>query len=111
GQLLIDGYGERLIIDPGSPKPIYPLDYFGATQYNYYTHSSLGHNVLRIGGQEMIAEPNEQARGKIVTSWFDDQVGAYWELDLSPVYGNAVKVTRRVAHLFPGIVLVHDQAE
>lgn len=111
GQLLIDGFGERLIIDPGSPKPIYPADYFGANQYQYYTRSSQGHNVLRIGKQEMISEPNEAARGSIVHRAFDDGVGASWEIDLSPVYGNADKVTRRVAHLLPGIVLVYDRAE
>ena len=112
GQLLIDGFGERLIIDPGAPSPIYPRDYFrDTTQYNYYSRSSRGHNVLVIGGREMIAEPNHLARGETTRSWFNDTIGSYWEIDLTPVYGNASRVTRKVAHLFPGIVLVHDQAE
>ena len=111
GQLLIDGFGERLIIDPGKPDPIYPRDYFGKTQSNYYTRSSRGHNVLVIGNEEMVSEPNNLARGKTVRSWFDDSVGSSWEIDLTPVYGNATKVTRKVAHLFPGIVLVHDYSE
>lgn len=111
GQLLIDGFGERLIIDPGKPDPIYPADYFGENQYNYYSRSSKGHNVLVIGNQEMLAEPNRQARGEIVQSWFDDAIGSSWEIDLTPVYGNAGKVSRKVAHLFPGIALVHDLAE
>jgi hypothetical protein len=112
GQLLIDGLGERLIIDPGAPSPIYPRDYFRDTiQFNYYSRSSQGHNVLVFGGREMIAEPNRLARGTTTKSWFNDTVGSYWEIDLTPVYGNASKVTRKVAHLFPGIVLVHDHAE
>jgi hypothetical protein len=112
GQLLIDGFGERLIIDPGAPSPIYPKDYFRDTiQYHYYSRSSRGHNVLVTGGREMVSEPNHLARGRTTRSWFNDSIGSYWEIDLTPVYGNASRVTRRVAHLFPGIVLVHDRAE
>jgi hypothetical protein len=112
GQLLVDAFGERLIIDPGAPSPIYPRDYFrDTTQYNYYSRSSRGHNVLVIGGREMKAEPNHLARGETTRSWFNDTVGSYWEIDLTPVYGNASRLTRKVAHLFPGIVLVHDHAE
>jgi hypothetical protein len=113
GQLLIDGFGERLIIDPGPPLPVYPGDYFNVTtMYNYYNRSSRGHNVLAIGGREMVAEPNlSLARGSTLKSWFNDTIGSYWEIDLTPVYGNATRVTRKVAHFFPGIVLVHDQAE
>ncbi|PHN05720.1 hypothetical protein CRP01_14685 [Flavilitoribacter nigricans DSM 23189 = NBRC 102662] len=110
GQLCIDGFGERLIVDVGKPEPIYPLDYFAKTQYNYYTRSSLGHNVLRIGNEEMRAEPNETARGEILDFWADDSVGSYWQLDLSPVYENAERVSRTVAHLHPGLVVVHDYA-
>jgi hypothetical protein len=111
GQLLIDGLGERLIIDPGAPSPIYPRDYFrDTTQFNYYSRSSRGHNLLVIGGREMVAEPNHLARGSTIRSWFNDSIGSCWEIDLTPVYGNAVSVTRKVAHLFPGIVLVHDKA-
>ena len=64
-----------------------------------------------IGNREMIAEPNHLARGETKRSWFNDSVGSYWEIDLSPVYGNASRVTRKVAHLFPGIVIVYDHAE
>ena len=111
GQLCIDGFGHPLIIDPGKPKPIYPKDYFGPDQYQYYTRSSQGHNVLVIGGKEMIAEPNEAARGAIIESFFSDSLGSYWKIDTSPVYENATVVQRKVVHLFPGIVAVHDVAE
>lgn len=111
GQLCIDGFGERLIIDPGSPSPIYPSDYFSKAQYNYYTRSSTGHNVLVIGNEEMKAEPNEAARGEITHFWANDTIGSSWQIDLSPVYENAERVVRTVAHLHPGLVLVHDYAE
>lgn len=110
GQLCIDGFGERLIIDPGSPSPIYPKDYFGKSQYNYYTRSATGHNVLVIGNKEMKSEPNEEARGQLLDFWAEDSLGSYWQIDLSPVYENAEQVTRTVAHLHPGLVLVHDYA-
>lgn len=111
GQLCIDGFGERLIIDPGSPSPIYPSDYFSKAQYNYYTRSSIGHNVLVIGNEEMKAEPNEEARGETTHFWANDTIGSSWQIDLSPVYENAERVVRTVAHLHPGLVLVHDYAQ
>lgn len=111
GQICIDGFGEPLIIDPGKPKPIYPKDYFSKTQYNYYTRSSKGHNILVIGENEIKSEPNIEARGKTVKSWFNDSIGSYWEIDLTPVYENALNVSRKVVHLFPGIIVVYDRAE
>jgi hypothetical protein len=110
GQLCIDGFGKKLIIDPGKPEPIYPKGYFGEPQYNYYTRSVIGHNILCINNEEIKSEPNEQARGKIIKTWFNDTIGSYWAIDLTPVYPNAEKVTRKVVHLFPGIVAVHDYA-
>ena len=111
GQLLIDGYGKRLIIDCGKPDPIYPSDYFRDTiQYNYYTRSTRGHNVLMIGNREMRSEPNAVARGEIVDFWSDDDLGASWTIDLTPVYPGTKKVVRKVAHLFPGIIAVMDKA-
>ncbi len=112
GQLLIDGFGKKLIIDCGKPDPIYPADYFKDTvQYNYYTRSTYGHNVLMIGNREMRSEPNATARGKTKHFWSDDDLGSSWSVDLTPVYPMAEKVERRVAHLFPGIVVVYDSAK
>ena len=109
GQILIDGFGERLIIDPGKPDPIYPKDYFGKSQYQYYTRSSKGHNVIVIDNQEMISEPNSIARGETIRSWFNDSIGSSWAWELTPVYKNAHRVTRKVAHLFPAVIVVHDE--
>ncbi len=111
GQLLIDGYGERLIIDPGKPDPIYPADYFrDSIQYRYYSRSAQGHNILTINGKEILSEPNALARGVIVNSSFDDSLGSYWQIDLSTVYPHARRVKRFVGHLFPGLVVVVDIA-
>ena len=110
GQLLIDGEGERLIIDCGKPDPIYPSDYFrDSSQYNYYTRSAKGHNIIVINNQEIISEPNETARGQILSTMFDDEVGSSWHIDLTPVYKNTEEVTRQVGHLFPGLVVVLDR--
>ena len=111
GQLLIDGFGERLIIDPGKPEPIYPKDYFGKFQYNYYTRSTKGHNVLVIDNHEMISEPNQIARGKTLRTFFNDMTGSAWEIDLTPVYKNVKNANRKVIHFFPGLVLVHDEVK
>jgi len=59
----------------------------------------------------MKSEPNSVARGKTIKSWFNDSIGSYWEINSTPVYENVLKVTRKVAHLFPGIIVVHDYAE
>jgi hypothetical protein len=110
GQLCIDGYGKALIIDPGKPKPIYPKDYFRKTQYEYYTRSVRGHNILQINNNEIKSEPNNEARGETVRVIFNDSLGSFWEIDVTPVYTDAQTVTRKVAHLYPGIIAVHDYA-
>ncbi len=110
GQLCIDAYGEPVIIDPGKPKPIYPKDYFGPAQYNYYTRSTAGHNILMIGGEEIKSEPNHLARGEYIHTVFDSAIGSAWSMDLSAVYDKAIVVSRRVIHLFEGITAVWDKA-
>lgn len=59
----------------------------------------------------MVSESNLAARGELLKTWFNDSIGSYWEIDLTAVYDNATEVKRTVAHLFPGIVLVHDRVE
>jgi len=105
GQLCIDGFGERLIVDLGSPSG-YPTDFFGKNRCRYYNASYIGHNVVTIDGQEMDAPRGASA--KILAMEFDDKRGGYWQLDLTSFYPTAKHVVRTVAHLSPGIVAVID---
>lgn len=105
GQLCIDAYGESLIIDPGGPS-MYPLDFFGATRARYYNASASGHNVPVVGGRE-----SRHESGVILASAFDDERGAFWQLDLTPAYVGVRSVRRTVAHLFPGLVVVLDEVD
>ena len=76
GQVCIDGYGEELIVDLGSP-PGYPKDFFSEkARYRYYNASAWGHNVLMFGDREMAAGKGEIA--PITAAKFDDRLGGYW---------------------------------
>lgn len=105
GQVCIDGYGRELIVDLGSP-PGYPKDYGEPTRYRYYNASSHGHNILTIGGREMVAKRGQQAR--ITAAEFDDTKGAYWQIDLTALYDGVESVRRTVVHLNPGCAVVVD---
>lgn len=107
GQVCIDGYGERLIVDLGSPSG-YPADFFGPNRWRYYNASWIGHNVITTEDDAMIAPRG--AKANIVMQQFDDQRGGCWQLDLTRFYPDASQVRRTVVHLTPGIVVVLDDA-
>ena len=108
GQVVIDGWGQRLVIDPGSPSN-YPADFFGPNRNRYYNAGALGHNILVIGGREVVDD--EAHRSKLQDYEFDDQKGGHWVIDLTGLYDGARMVRRSVAHLTPGIVVVLDEAD
>ncbi len=120
GQLCIDGFGERLIIDPGSPSG-YPEDFFDEHRWRYYNASVRGHNVFMFGDREMRVPDRTRAqkegrdlnpyRGSLLDAAFDELRGGFWKMDLTNAYDGAVSVKRTVVHLFPGIVAVLDEAE
>lgn len=118
GQLCIDGYRERLIIDPGSPSS-YPEEYFDGPRADYYNLAVRGHNVLMFDREQQWREPDvrgekmtaERHHGAIVAQLDEPGIGAGWKMDLTPVYKGAVKITRTVLHLLPGYVAVLDEAE
>ena len=120
GQLCIDGFGKRLIVDPGSPSS-YPVDFFEEQRWAYYNASVRGHNVFMFGDREMRAPEKlrgaESKRdlasisGRLIASDFDDEKGGYWKIDLTNAYESVRSVTRTVVHLLPGIVAVLDEAE
>lgn len=107
GQVCIDGYGKRLIIDHGSPKEGYPR----SDKEQYYNYQQVGHNVPVIGdsttGGNILWKDRRQ--GKITWSEFDDQKGGAWTMDLSDVYGEGRQVKRYVVHLLPRVAVVLDE--
>jgi len=113
GQLCVDGYGRRLIVDLGMPS-MYPDDYWLEKRPQFYNASARGHNVLVFGGREMPgvggAEPDTSRCGRIVASRFDPEKGASWSLDLTRAYDGVESVRRTVVHRLPGIVAVLDEA-
>jgi hypothetical protein len=106
GQVCIDGYGQRLIVDLGSPSG-YPADFFGPDRWRYYNASWIGHNGVTVEGKEMDAPRGAQAR--IVAQEFDDRRGGYWQLDLTTLVPGAQRAMRSVVHLTPGIAAVVDE--
>lgn len=107
GQVCIDSYGKRLIVDPGSP-PGYPADFFGEHRYEYYNASVHGHNVLSFDRKEMRRQKTDSAT--VLASEFDDKRGGWWQIDLTALYEDARSVIRTVVYLAPGTVVVYDTA-
>ena len=94
GQVCIDGYGQRLIVDASGWSGSY-----AAVRY---------HNILMFDGRDMVEDPD--LRAKFLASEFDDRRGGYWRVDTSALYEGGVRVTRTVVHLNPSIVAVLDDA-
>jgi len=106
GQVCFDGYGDRLIVDLGSP-PGYPRSH----KQRHYNYQQWGHNVLVFGENETGGIPLGRARrGKITHAEFDDRRGGAWTMDLSEAYGEGRQVTRHVVHLLPRVAIVLDEA-
>ena len=120
GQLCVDGYGERLIVDLGSPSG-YPADFFEENRWKYYNASISGHNVLMFDKKEMRVPLRERGddysfdfkemRGRVVHSQFDDEAGCAWCVDLTGAYEGVDYVMRHVLHFAPGVIAVLDQAQ
>lgn len=104
GQVCIDAFGERLIVDLGSKS--YPPDYFGPNRWSYYDAGVCGHNVPMIGDRE--TRIGRDAAAVVLAAAFDDAKGGYWHGDLTALYDGVTSVRRLVAHLHPGIVAVLD---
>jgi hypothetical protein len=109
GQVCVDAYGERLIVDHGYPRPNWSMDYFGKDRWRFHRAGVIGHNVIMIGGREMRDESN--ATATIVDANFDDERGGHWIVDTTAVYDGAQSVRRSALHLHPAIVAVLDEVE
>jgi len=113
-----DTLGERLIIDIGSPSG-YPADFFdGAARWEYYNASIKGHNTISFGGREQRfpirdrGEPiiTKPISGKVEHWWHEPGQGTAWSMELAPAYSGVKHFTRTVLHLWPGYILVLDDA-
>jgi hypothetical protein len=107
GQVCLDGYGERLLVDSGSP-PGYPKTH----RERYYNYQQWGHNVLVFGKNETggVSVTVRDRAGEIIYSEFDDARGGAWSMDLTGVYDNVRSVRRTVVHLLPRVLVVVDDA-
>jgi hypothetical protein len=107
GQICIDGFGERLVVDLGSP-PGYPKSH----KDRYYNYQQFAHNVFQFGENETGGVPvgAKKAYGETTWSEFDATRGAAWTFDLSHVYGEGFDVSRTVVHLLPRTIVVLDTA-
>ena len=102
GEVIITGYGRRLINDPGVVS--YPAE---SKKYFYHFNTS-GHNVLTFNGREMLWDNSHRAR--IIETSFDNHRGASWSVDLTELHEGAKSVRRSVLHLLPGVIAVLDEA-
>jgi hypothetical protein len=107
GQVCIDGYGERLLVDLGSP-PGYPK----SEPERYYNYQQWGHNVFVLGENDTggVSWRERRLEGTIPHAEFDRARGGAWIMDLTPVYSGATTVTRTVVHLLPRVAVVLDRA-
>lgn len=118
GQVCVDGFGERLIVDLGSPSS-YPPDFFDEARWNYYNASIGGHNVVAVGGRELRVPPRRRGEpadgveraGRFTGAVHVPGVGSGWCLDATAAYVDVRRVRRGVGHLWPGVVAVWDDVE
>lgn len=126
GQVVIEGEGRSLIVDWGTPSTSYPAGFFTENRFRYFDANSHGHNILVFGGRDMEScyqlNPNYTTgtlhgkravyrQGRIVHSEFDDTWGGLWQIDTAPAWDGVKRNLRTVLHVFPGFVLVLDDAE
>ncbi|MEO6875618.1 MAG: heparinase II/III family protein [Opitutaceae bacterium] len=125
GQVVIEGEGQPLIVDWGSPDTSYPAGFFTENRFRYFEANAFGHNVLVFGHREMKScyelHPKYtagtlhgkralHAQGRIVSAKFDDTWGGQWTLDTAPAWDGVEQNLRTVLHVHPGFVIVLDEA-
>ncbi len=120
GQLCIDSFGKRMVVDLGSPSA-YPADYFDENRWQYYNASTKGHNVPLFDGREQLSSDAESGvdgnvgfesvNGRYTQTYFDDRLGGYWQMDLTAAYEGVISVKRTVVHLLPQVAVALDEGE
>ncbi len=127
GQVVIDGEGQTLIVDWGTPDTSYPMNFFNTGRFKYFEGNAHGHNVLVFGGREMEscyelhpkytqgpALHGKRAlhhQGRTVFSEFDDSWGGHWSIDTAPAWSGVKQNLRTVLHVHPGFVIVLDEVQ
>ena len=127
GQVVIDGEGQPLIVDWGTPETSYPAGFFTYHRFDYFEGSAFGHNILVFGDREMEScyelhpkyteGPSFHGKralhnqGHIVASEFDDSWGGQWSIDTTAAWSGVVRNLRTVLHIHPGFVIVLDEAQ
>ena len=126
GQVVIEGEGQPLIVDWGTPATSYPAGFFSANRFRYFDANVFGHNILAFGGREMEScyelHPNFtqgtlhgkralHAQGRILSAEFDDSWGGLWSIDTTAAWAGVKSNVRTVLHLHPGFVVVLDEAK
>jgi hypothetical protein len=126
GQVVIEGAGRSLIVDWGTPTTSYPMGFFTENRFKYFDTQAFGHNILVFGGRDMQScyelNPDYKTgtlhgkravyrQGRIVRAEFDDTWGGLWQIDTAPAWDGVKRNLRTVLHVFPGFVLVLDDAE
>lgn len=125
GQVVIHGEDVPLIMDWGTPPSTYPAGFFTRDRFRYFDTQAFGHNILVFGGREMkscyelhpkfTTGPLHGKRalhnqGRIVAAEFDDTWGGLWTIDTAAAWAGVRRNLRTVLHIFPGFVVVLDQA-
>ncbi|MFZ9682646.1 MAG: hypothetical protein ACO3DQ_05505 [Cephaloticoccus sp.] len=126
GQVVIEGEGQSLIVDWGTPDTTYPAGFFNDNRFRYFDTQAFGHNILVFGGRDMEScyqlNPNYTTgalhgkravyrQGSIARAEFDDAWGGLWQIDTAPAWDGVKRNLRTVLHIHPGFVLVFDDAE
>ncbi len=125
GQVVIYGEGRPLIVDWGTPSTTYPAGFFSKERFRYFDTNAFGHNIPVFGGRDMkscyVLHPKYTedilhgkrallAQGRIVSSAFDPEWGGIWKIDTTEAWDGVRLCTRAVLHVFPGFVVVLDEA-
>lgn len=125
GQVVIYGEGQPLIVDWGTPNTSYPAGFFTKDRFRYFDAGVVGHNILQFGSREMETcyelHPGYtegslhgkraiHAQGRIVSAEFDDAWGGLWQIDAAPAWSGVRRNLRTVLHVYPGFVVVLDEA-
>ncbi len=103
GQIEIHGHARPLIVDLGS------VPYPDSDARRHYHFSSEGHNQINVAGRQQRWDLEHEAH--CTHSAFDDELGGWWQIDLTDLHESVQNVRRTVVHLLPNIVVILDDVQ